>query len=386
MRLRDIRDTSVRGKRVLVRVDYNINVAGGRIRDLARIQSTVPTLRWLLAHGAGIVLVSHRGRPKGRDVRMTMRPMIRPLARAIGKKVTFFSQPIRSAALRQAIEQVRPGTLGLLENIRFDSGEERNSLVLARHLATLGDIFVNDAFADSHRGHASIVGVARLLPSFAGLLLQTEVKELTHLCGRVRRPYVAIIGGAKISTKLGVVKQLLRRTDYVLLGGALANTVLQAEGLAVGRSLTEPAMVKASAGLSVAQPRLKIPVDVIVSSGPGTIRACSVGQVGAKETIVDIGPDTVELFRRIIVKAKTIVWNGPMGRYEQPPYDRGTLAVARAIGRTPGRSIAGGGETLDAIHRSGQAPRFTFLSTGGGAMLEFLEGKILPGLRAVAQT
>lgn len=389
MRLRDVRQAQVRGRRVLVRVDYNVELgSGGRPRDLSRLTATLPTLRWLLRHGASVILVSHRGRPHGRQPSLSLRPLIRPLSRLLGRPVRFFAWPLLSHELTAATAQLAPGQVVLLENIRFEAGEEENSNRVAKRLASLCDVMVNDAFADSHRVHASIVGVAKLRPAYAGLLVQTEVKNLSTLLKRPARPYVAILGGAKISTKLHLIRKLMGQADKVLLGGALANTILQAEGQAVGASLTEPSMMAAAEGLTTSNNKLEIPCDVVVATKRRAtvvqhVRA--VGNIGRREIILDIGPDTTNLFTRIIRVARTIVWNGPMGIYELPPFSRGTRAIARAIARSRAQSIAGGGETIDAIRRTGTAKQFTFLSTGGGAMLEFLEGKKLPGLVAVRQ-
>lgn len=384
--MRDIRKAQVRGKRVLLRVDYNIDADHrGRIRDLTRILATVPTISWLLSRGATVILVSHRGRPHGRDPKLSLRPIVPVLRRLLKRPILFVDSPVGAKSTAVSLAAMKPGSIALLENIRFEAGEEENSVALAKTLAGLADLAVNDAFADSHRAHASIVGVARYRRMYAGLLLQKEVAMLTGLLRRPKRPYVAIIGGAKISTKLHLIQRLLKQADYVLLGGALANTLLQAEGVAIGASLTEPAMLRAAEGLTSTNVKLKIPVDVVVSTkrvarAPATTVA--VGNIRPRQIILDVGPDTIALYGSVIDKAKTIVWNGPMGVYELPPFDRATVALAKRIGRHRATSIAGGGETVDAIHRSGAAKKFTFLSTGGGAMLEFLEGKTLPGVAA----
>ena len=389
MRLRDIRKINVRNKRVLVRVDYNVEVdSKGKIRDLTRLKATVLTILWLVRHGAKVILVSHRGRPQGRDMKYSLQPVVPALCRLLKRPVMFVANPLFDRALDAQLIVLKPGQVALLENIRFEPGEEDNSPAVAKRLASFAEIVVNDAFADSHRSHASIVGVAKYRPMYAGLLLQQEVKTLTTLLKKPKRPYVAIIGGAKISTKLHLIKRLLRQADFVLLGGALANTLLQAEGVAIGASLTEPSMLKAAVGLHSTDAKLKIPCDVVVAkkrtSGVAT-RTIAVGTIKPKEMVLDIGPDTIELFRRIIRTAKTIVWNGPMGVYELSPFDRGTLALARVIAKQPCLSVAGGGETVDAIRRSGVSSKFTFLSTGGGAMLEMLEGKTLPGVAVTIQ-
>lgn len=389
MTLRDIRKTSVKNKKVLLRVDYNIAVdRRGRLRDLSRIQQTLPTITWLLKHGAAVIVISHRGRPSGRTAALSLKPMVTPLQKLLKRSVQFLPNPIFLPALKRQLEAVKPGQVVLLENIRFETGEATNSARLAKRLASFADILVNDAFADSHRAHASIAGVARYLPAFAGLLVQQEVAALSSLLKKPRRPYVAVLGGAKISTKLHLVHALLQRADRVLLGGALANTVLQAEGLAIGKSLSEPTMLRAARGLTVKNKHLTIPCDVIVASSPTSTAKRSVRAVGAiraGERILDIGPDTVNLYRQILRAAKTIVWNGPMGLYEVSPFDHGTRAIARAVATSVARSYVGGGETIDAIKKTHLERRVTWCSTGGGAMLEFLEGKTLPGLIAVSR-
>lgn len=386
MSMHDIRRCDVRGKRVVVRVDLNAEVdSKGRVRDLTRLRSIVPTVTWLRKHGASVVLVAHRGRPQGVDPKLSLRPYVVPLGKILGEKIGFqtdtvtFAREIRSR-LRNKGQKVT-----LVENVRFLPGEERNLASTAKLLASLGDVYVLDAFASAHRAHASISGVGKYTKVWAGILLQNEVSALTQIMKKPARPFVALIGGAKISTKLGVVRRFMKIADYVLLGGALANTVLQAEGVAIGASLTEPEMVRVAKGLRSSDAKLELPVDVVVRSGK-KIRTVAIGRVGINERIMDIGPDTVDVFSRALQSAKTIIWNGPMGVYEEPAFAKGTVALARRIKQTrPKCSVAGGGETLDAIHRAHVESSFTFLSTGGGAMLEFLEGKTLPGLAVVTQ-
>lgn len=380
MQLRNLRNAKVNHKRVLVRIDVNIALDGrGRVRDRSRIEAVVPTLRWLLARQAAVILISHRGRPKRRSAKDSLRPMVRPLARAIGRPVQFIAGSIEQAATRQAILKLRSGRVCLLENIRFEPGEVRNTKTFAKQLSQLGEVYINEAFAASHRASASMVGLAKLLPAYAGFRLQAEVKGLGKLIARTPRPYVAILGGAKISTKLGLVRRLLKTADHVILGGALANTMLEAEGLAIGKSLSEPAMLAQAKGLTVNHKHLHIPCDVVVRNSRGRVETRAVGAIRPDEHIVDIGPDSVMMFSRILRLAKTIVWNGPMGVYEQPPFDAGTRAIARAIAKSRAWSVVGGGETVDAVRRQKLESRIGFLSTGGGAMLEFLEGKSLPG-------
>lgn len=385
MRFRDVRRAVVRGKRVLVRIDVNVEIdKRGRIRNDLKLKAAVPTVRWILKHGGTVILVSSRGEPKTRDRRLSLRPIAPRLARLVGRPIRFLDVPIGSSKMQASVGRLRPGDIVLLENIRFSAGEKTNDPKLARAIASLADLYVNDAFANSHRSHASMVGVTHYLPAYAGIWLQREVAALTMLTENIKHPYVAVIGGAKISTKLGLVRQLLRQADYVLLGGALANTLLAAQGLAIGASLNEPAMLRAARGLTVANPRLKIPVDVVAAyslSPQAKKHTSAVGNLDRRDIILDIGPETIALFRAVIATAKTVIWNGPMGRYEIPAFAAGSQAVARAIAKNRGRTIIGGGETDDVAAALGLERRYSFVSTGGGAMLEFLEGKNLPGLK-----
>lgn len=388
MQLRSIRTAKVKNRRVLVRVDLNIETKKrGQLRDATRIESILPTLRWLLSHGAAVILLSHRGRPSRSNTADSLRPMLRPLAKLLGQPVQFAPDSPSATSTRRQAARLKPGQVLVLENLRFQSGEASNQPKFARQLSQLGDVYVNEAFAASHRKAASIVGLPKILPAYAGLRLLEEIKQLDGLVRHPRRPYVAVLGGAKISTKLRLVRQLLRQADHVLLGGALANTLLRAAGLAIGASLHEPRMMGIARGLKVEHKHLHIPCDVIVSHSRtrGSWHAIRpVGRIGNKEIIVDIGPDTVDVFARVLRRAATVVWNGPMGVYEQPPFDAGTKALAKLIARTKARSVVGGGETIDAVQSQRLTKKYSFVSTGGGAMLEYLEGKSLPGLRALA--
>jgi len=383
MLMRDFRRVQVRGKLVFVRVDINAEIVDGRVAGGARLQSVAPTISWLRRRGARIVLIAHRGRPNGITAALSLRPFVRPLARVLGSSVRFFDDSIFASALEKKLSLLKKGETALLENIRFYPEEEKNNTRLARRLAKLADVYVLDAFATAHRAHASIAGVRKFLPMYAGIVLQNEVQQLQRLLHRPARPFVALIGGAKISTKIGIVHALLQKTDFLLLGGALANTVLQAEGVAIGASLTEPSMIRKAKGLRASTAKLELPVDVVVLNKKRA-HTVAVGQVRPGEKIVDIGPDTIDVFSRALAGAKTVVWNGPVGMFEQSPFDQGTIAIARAL-PTKGRRviIAGGGETVEAIRQAKAEKKFTFLSTGGGAMLEFLEGKTLPGIQAV---
>lgn len=385
MKLRDVRDAQVKGSRVLVRTDYDVQIdSRGAVRDDYRLKASLPTLQLLIKKGATVIIVAHRGRPIKRDIRYSLKPLQSILSAFLKRPVMFISTGVFSPAFSKTMAKIKPGQVVLLENIRFEPGEGKNADRLAKKLASLADIYVNEAFAEDHRSHASVMAISKYLPSFAGLRVQLEWKHLEPLRHHPGRPFVAILGGAKISTKLPLIRSLLRQADFVLLGGALANTVLRAQGLAVGQSIHEPAMLRIARQLTVTNPKLKIPVDVVVSKGMdgrSSRRQRAVGNIGPLERILDIGPDTIALYSAIIRQAKTIVWNGPMGLYEIPIFAAGTMAMARSIARSSAKSYAGGGETEDAIHRAKVQNKFTFISTGGGAMMEFLQGRRLPGLQ-----
>jgi phosphoglycerate kinase len=294
-----------------------------------------------------------------------------------------FVPEVTGPAVTAAVAAARPGDVVLLENLRFHAGEDAASVAFARQLARLGSAFVFDAFGASHRTTATTWTIKRLLPSYAGLLVQREVAALSGVMDNPKRPMTAIIGGAKISTKIRLVKSLLPHVDYLCLGGALANTILSAQGLQIGRSLVEPEFVAPLRRLRLTDPKLKLPVDVVVSQSlvkPVRVRRIAVANVRANERIVDVGPDTVGLFRQVARASSTVVWNGPVGVYEVPAFARATRSLARVIADLPARTVAGGGETLDAIRAQGLGSRYDHLSTGGGAMLELLEGRVLPGL------
>lgn len=375
----------VRGQRVLVRVDFNVPVnRRGRVTDPWRIRAALPTIRWLLTRGAVPVLLAHRGRPRGRpDPALTLAPVARSLSTLLHRRVTFVPE-VTGPGVAAAVAAASKGDVVLLENLRFDPGEDPASVAFARRLARLGSAFVFDAFGVAHRTTATTWTIKRFLPSYAGLLVAKEVAALTAVVDQPRRPFTAIIGGAKISTKIRLVQRLLPHVDYLCLGGALANTILSAQGVQIGRSLIEPGFIAALRRLRLTDPKLKLPVDVAVSQSvvkPVRVRRIAVANVRPNERIVDVGPDTVGLFRQVAAASRTVVWNGPIGIYEVPAFARSTRALARALASLTARTVAGGGETLDAIRAQRLSLRYHHLSTGGGAMLEFLEGHSLPGLQ-----
>jgi 3-phosphoglycerate kinase len=385
--LRSIRDIDVQNKRVLVRVDFNVDLdADGNVVDDFRIRAALTTIKYLLENGAKIILMSHLGDPKGVvNEDLSLYPVRRKLAELLGRPVIGVRDCVGLAA-EEAVSKIQPGMVLLLENLRFHKEEKENNNEFAESLAMLGDVYVNDAFAVCHRNHASVSAITKFLPSYAGLLLEKEVGVLEKAMKNPDHPLVVIMGGAKISTKVKLIKNFLDKADHILLGGALANTVLCAQGLAVGDSVVEEEMVEAVKDFNLTDTKIHLPVDTVVSedkSGKGKIKIASVGNTGPRELILDIGPETVELFSKIISSAKMIVWNGPMGLFETDQFSRGTKEIIQAIAASNAFSIAGGGETIVYLDKTGLAGKFSHISTGGGAMLDFLAGDKLPGIEAL---
>jgi phosphoglycerate kinase len=385
--LRTLRDLPVAGKRVLVRVDFNVPLApDGRVLDDTRLRAVLPTIEFLRRQGARIILVSHLGRPKGRDPQFSLRPVAEHLSRLLGRPVQFAPDCI-GPAVEAMVARLQPGEMLLLENVRFYPEEERNDPDFARALARLAEVFVNDAFAAAHRAHASTVGVAAYLPAAAGLLMEKEVTTLREVLEQPARPFVAIVGGAKISTKIGVLQNLLPRVDRLLIGGAMAFTLLKARGCQVGASLVEEdKLAVARSLLQQGGEKIVLPVDVVAAPrlepNPPTqvVDACRIpeGWLG-----LDIGPATVNAWAPILAAARTILWNGPLGAYEVPPFDAGTRAIGQIVAQSGARSIVGGGDLVAALEQAGLADKMSFVSTGGGATLEFLEGRTLPGIQVL---
>ena len=386
--MRTLDQLDVRGKRVLTRVDFNVPMQDGVISDDTRIRAALPTIQALLDGGAAVLLVSHLGRPKGKvDPAYSLAPVAFRLGELLGRDVRLAADVVGPSA-RALAEQLRPGEVALLENVRFEPGEERNDNQLARQLAALADVYVNDAFGAAHRAHASTDAVARLLPRAAGLLMADELRALGRVLRDPQAPFVVIFGGAKISDKLGVIRQFIARADALLIGGGIANTFLKAGGAEVGRSLVEDGSLATARELrdaaAAAGTTLLLPTDVVVADAPDApARVTDPTDIRANEAILDIGPATRAAFADCIVGARTIVWNGPMGLFESPPFDAGTRAIAEAVARADAYSVVGGGDSVAALHESGQADRIDHISTGGGASLEFLEGKTLPGVAAL---
>lgn len=390
MKLKSLRTAKIRkGTRVLLRADFNVAVEGGKIRDDWRMTRTLPTIARLLRHGARVTVLSHLGRPEGkRAAAASLAPVARHLSELLRAPVAFSRDCVGPAAAR-TVASLAPGEVALLENLRYHAAEEKNGAAFAKALAAHGDLFVNDAFSASHRAHASIVGIPRHLPSVAGLLLEEEVDRLAALLSKPKRPFVVLMGGAKIDTKIGVMKALLARCDRMLVGGALALPFLAALGLRTGAARPGAGELRVAKTL-IRNRKLRLPVDVVVAGGPnGKPHVRAVDGIGPKETVFDVGPATIRAYAAEIRAAKTIVWNGPMGLFEKKPFSHGTMALGRFVAiRSGGRAygVVGGGETIDALHRTKMAEHVDWVSTGGGAMLEFLEKKTLPGLRPLRKT
>jgi phosphoglycerate kinase len=388
-----LEDADVKGKRVLVRVDFNVPMHDGKVADVSRIERNAPTITEIADKGGRVVLLSHYGRPKGRDPKESLKPVAAAVAAIIGRPIGFADDCVGEVAER-AVAALNPGDILCLENTRFHPGEENNDIDFAKRLARLGDIFVDDAFSVAHRAHASVEAIAHLLPAYAGRAMAEELEALNMALHAPDRPVTAIVGGAKISTKLDLLGNLMTHVDTLIIGGAMANTFLLALGKPVGKSLVEPDLVatardilaKAKAGGR----RIVLPVDVVVApklaAGVAT-RVVAVGDVGATDMILDIGPRSVEQTISVLARSKTLVWNGPFGAFEHAPFDAGTVAVAEAAAEltADGRlvSIAGGGDTMAALNLAGVTARFTYVSTAGGAFLEWLEGKTLPGVEVL---
>ncbi len=382
-----VEDIDVNGKKVLVRVDFNVPIKEGQVGDDTRIRAALPTIKYLLDHHAAVILMSHLGRPKGEPKpEYSLKPVAEYLGKLLDKNVKFSPETIGPQA-EQAAADLQPGQVLLLENTRFYPGETKNDQEMAKQLASLGDIYVNDAFGSAHRAHSSTEGVARYLPAVAGLLLEKEIRYLGQAIDNPKRPFVTILGGAKISDKIGVIRNLLTKADQILIGGGMANTFFAAQGYPMGDSLVEKdALDTARDLLKDGANKLRLPVDVVIAdafSNDAESRVIPMGPVPDGWRIMDIGPDTVGNYARVIESAGTIVWNGPMGVFEMQKFAVGTFEMARLIAKSDAVSIIGGGDSAAAIQESGVADQITHISTGGGASLEMLEGITLPGLAAL---
>lgn len=383
----------VKGKRILMRVDLNVPVENGVVTDSTRIERVAPAITEIADKGAKVILLSHFGRPKGRDPTQSLKPVAAEVARIIKRPIKFADDCIGEPA-EQAVDAMKPGEILCLENTRFHAGEEKNDPVFVAELAKLGDIWVNDAFSAAHRAHASTEGLGHKLPAYAGRTMQAELEALAKALENPQRPLVAIVGGAKISTKLDLLGNLLDKVNALIIGGAMANTFLLAQGKNVGKSLVESDLVstaleimdKAKAG----KREIILPVDVVVAEkfeAHASSRVVDAGKVGVTDMILDIGPRSIEQVISVLARAKTLVWNGPFGAFEMEPFDNGTAEVAEAVAELTAAgklvSVAGGGDTVAALNVAGVADRLTYVSAAGGAFLEWLEGKRLPGVEVL---
>jgi phosphoglycerate kinase len=397
MSIRSIAELPIAGRRVFIRVDFNVPLTpAGGVADDTRIREALPTLRHALGVGARVVLASHLGRPKGRpDPKSSLEPVGARLAELVGQEVTLADEPVGDGA-RKVASDLRDGQVALLENLRWNPGEEANDEHFARALASYADVYINDAFGTAHRAHASTVGMVKHLGEHgAGLLMLKEIKFLGKLLGEVERPFLAVLGGAKVSDKIGVLDNLLGRVDAMLIGGAMANTFLASRGNALGRSLVETeklALARSFLGKAEkAGVEVLLPTDLVVAAGreAASGQVVAAGAVPADMMALDIGPDSRTRFAERLTRARTVFWNGPMGMFEQSAFAEGTFAMARALAQATDRgatTVIGGGDSVAAVHALGVGRQISHISTGGGASLEFLEGKKLPGIAVLEQS
>jgi phosphoglycerate kinase len=389
-------DIDPKGKRVLLRADLNVPMHDGKVGDATRIERLAPTIRELAERGARVIVLSHFGRPKGKpDAEFSLRPLVAPLAKAIGREVAFAEDCVGPAAER-VVASLRPGDVALLENLRFHAEEEKNDQGFARKLASLGDLYVNDAFSAAHRAHASTEAVAHLLPAAAGRLMQAELEALAKALETPQRPVAAMVGGAKVSTKLDLLDFITGKVEFLVIGGAMANTLLFAQGIAIGKSLCERDMADTARRIidqaKAAGCTLMLPVDAVVAralaAGVPT-ETVAIDRVPEDAMILDIGPRTVAAIDARLAECRTLVWNGPLGAFETPPFAAGTNAVARRVAALTKAgtllSVAGGGDTVAALAQAGVMDEMSYVSTAGGAFLEWLEGRELPGVAALAR-
>ena len=387
MNKKTVKDIDLKGKRVFIRVDFNVPMADGKVTDDKRIKASLPTIKYVLDQGASVLLASHLGRPKGGpDPEFSLRAASEVLAGHLGVTVKMAPATVGPEVEAMA-KELKPGEVLMLENTRFHKGEEKNDLELAKQMAALADVYVDDAFGSAHRAHSSTEGIARFLPAVSGFLMEQELEYLGRAVGNPEHPYVAILGGAKISDKIDVVETLLAKADKLIIGGGMANTFLAAQGLNMQDSLVEEASVETARSiLGKAGDKLILPVDAVVADKfdpDANTQVVDVDKIPPGWRMMDVGPKTLELYKRALDGARLIVWNGPVGVFEMPKFAEGTFALARLLAQSGATTVIGGGDSASAVKKAGVAKEMTHVSTGGGASLEFLEGKELPGVAAL---
>lgn len=382
-----LKDIDVKGKKVLVRVDFNVPLKNGEVLDDTRIKAALPTIKFLVDNSAKVILVTHLGRPKGKVVpEMSVKPLVQHLSILLGKEV-YFAGDCGGEESKSVIDQLETGQVALLENVRFYAGEEKNDPEMSKALASLADIYVNDAFGTAHRAHSSTEGVARLLPAVAGFLMEKEIYALSHALNQTEKPFMAILGGAKISDKILVMENLINKVDSILVGGGMANTFLKAKGYEMGKSLVEEDKIDIAQDIlekaDKAGVKVLLPIDVVIAdefSASADKKTVSVDNIPKDWMVMDIGTHTKDLFVNAIKEAKTVIWNGPLGVYEFDSFAVGTNELAIYLANSQAKTIIGGGDVVAAVEKTGTADKMFHISTGGGASLKFLEGKPLPGV------
>ena len=387
MNKKTVKDIDLKGKRVLMRVDFNVPMQDGKVTDDKRIRASLPTIKYVLDQGAALILMSHLGRPKSAsDSEFSLRPVSEVLSSMLEIPVKMAPDFVGSE-VETMVKELQPGEVLMLENTRFHPGEEKNDLELAKQMSVLGEVYVNDAFGSAHRAHASTEGVARFLPAVSGFLMEQELEYLGRAVANPEHPYIAILGGAKISDKIDVVETLLSRADKLIIGGGMANTFLAAQGLNMQDSLVEDTSLEtAKSILAKSGDKLILPVDAVIADkfeAEANSQVVDVDKIPAGWRMLDVGPKTLELYKRALDGAKLIVWNGPVGVFEMPKFAEGTFALARMLAESGATTVIGGGDSASAVKKAGVAKQMTHVSTGGGASLEFLEGKELPGVAAL---
>lgn len=387
MNKKTVKDIGLKGKRVLMRVDFNVPMAGGKVTDDKRIKAALPTINYVLEQGASLILMSHLGRPKGGpDPEFSLNAAAEVLAGHLGKPVQMAPDCI-GPKVQEMANSLKPGEVLMLENTRFHPGEEKNDPELARQMAALGDVYVNDAFGSAHRAHSSTEGVARYLPAVSGFLMEQELEYLGRAVANPEHPYVAILGGAKISDKIQVVETLLAKCDKLIIGGGMANTFLAARGLSMQDSLVESASIgTAKSIMDKSGEKMILPVDAVIADkfdADANVQRVEVDKIPPGWRMMDVGPKTIDLYKNALAGAKLVVWNGPVGVFEMPKFAEGTFALAKLLAESGAVTVIGGGDSASAVKKAGVAKQMSHVSTGGGASLEFLEGKELPGVAAL---